>query len=82
MLNDIFNQFVKNSWTWKIAGELNIPTLDDIKKTLDAMKKRLYDEPNGSQMELGRLIMIKDDTNIHSVYMYVGDYEGENDDNN
>lgn len=66
-------KFFVNGWTWRVGGELIVPSEDDIAKTLDRMKEVLYTEPDGTQMELGRLIMRKD-AEGYEVYVYLGDY--------
>jgi len=72
----IHQLFTENNWTWLIAGKLQVPTVDDIKKTLDGMQKHLYDEPVDTQMELGRLIAQRNQDGSIAVYTYLEDYDG------
>lgn len=69
----IHDWFKTNKWTWKISGESVEPGLDDIEKMLDEAAKTLYDEPVGTQLEVGRLI-VKKLHRGHEVYIFVDEY--------
>ncbi len=67
--------FAKNGWTWHLkGGRETIPSPDDIEAALDEAARLLYNEPVGTQLEVGRLI-IKKLHRGHDVYIYVGPYE-------
>lgn len=66
--------FRKNGWTWNIKGKSSVvPDEDDIEAALDEAARRLYDEPVGAQLEVGRLIVQKKHRG-HDVYIYMGEY--------
>lgn len=66
--------FRRRQWKWKVDGELIVPTRDDILETLELMHARLADEPSGTWLELGHMILIK--TNgLMDVYMHHGTVE-------
>lgn len=73
--DEIARMFKKNGWTWNLKGDTAVvPEPEDIEATLDEAAKVLYDEPVGTQLEVGRLIIHKK-TLGHDVYMYVGEFE-------
>lgn len=69
----ISNWFKKNQWTWAIGGGMNVPTEQDIQDALDEAARLLYDEPVGTQLSVGRLIIEKTASG-HDVYMLAGEY--------
>lgn len=67
--------FTRNGWTWNLkGGKTVIPSSDDIEAALDEAARLLYNEPMGTQLEVGRLI-IKKQPRGHDVYIYAGPYE-------
>lgn len=67
--------FLKNGWTWHLKGGRNVvPSPDEIEAALDEAARLLYNEPVGTQLEVGRLI-IKKQPRGHDVYVFVGPYE-------
>lgn len=67
--------FKKNVWTWKLKGGREVvPDEYEIEAALDEAARMLYNEPVGTQLEVGRLI-VKKETRGHDVYVYVGSYE-------
>lgn len=60
-------------WTWKLRGESVIPDKDLIRKNLDGMKKAMYSDEPGTQMMLGRIIVIKRAPGKFDVYLMVGE---------
>ena len=73
MIERLQKLFSEYNYQWNISGELKVPTQDDIKLTLDRTVERLYTEPTGTQLEVGRLIVRKMDEG-HEVYLHMGDY--------
>lgn len=72
---EIADHFQKNEFTWKLKGEgLVLPSETDILDALDEAARVLYDEEVGTQLEVGRLIIIKTHTG-HDVYAYFGTYK-------
>lgn len=73
--NDIAEIFAKNGWTWNLkGGRTLVPEADDIEQALDEAARILYNEAEGTQLEVGRLII----TRLHNgfdVYVYAGKYE-------
>jgi len=71
---EVARVFRKNGWTWRLAGkEEIIPDEDDVSIALDEAARVLYDEPVGTQLEVGRLIIIKKHQG-HDVFIFVGEY--------
>lgn len=67
--------FKAEGWHWNLKGGRRvIPTADDIQDALDEAARMLYDEPVGTQLEVGRLI-VKKKRSGHDVYVYTGEYE-------
>lgn len=72
--NELAEIFERNGWTWNLkGGKTTIPNPDDIEAALDEAARLLYNEPVGTQLEVGRLI-IKRLHNGFDVYVYVGPY--------
>lgn len=63
-----------NYHTWVVGGrEGHRPTINDIERTLDEAHRRLYNEPEGTIIEVGGLI-IRKQTDTLDVYVHVGEY--------
>lgn len=69
----LLDLFVQLGYSWKIDGELRVPTEDDLQRVLDKAKQTLYDEPVPSQIEIGRLIIRRSKENQFETYLYIGD---------
>ena len=66
--------FRKNGWTWTIEGGRGVvPDETDILNALDEAVKMLYDAPVGAELEVGRLIIRKNNYG-HDVFVLVGTY--------
>lgn len=71
---EIARIFRKNGWTWNLKGKSSVvPDEDDITAALDEAARLLYDEPVGTQLEVGRLVIQKKHHG-HDVYLFVGEY--------
>lgn len=70
--DEIHEIFKAKGYRWKIDGELRNPTLQDVKDTLDRMAEVLYDEEDGTQLEVGRLIAKRHRTGM-DVYILIGE---------
>ena len=68
--------FTKRNHRWNLKGERVgiIPTETEITEALDEAARVLYDEPVGSRLEVGGLVIVKR-PRTHDVYVYVGDYQ-------
>lgn len=66
-LADLFKQL---GHTWNFSDGTRIPNQDEIDKTIAAAKGMLAAEPDGAQVEVGRLIVKKAGTNL-DVYLHV-----------
>lgn len=67
--------FSYHGWTWSIKDKGSVvPSAVDIEAALDEAARLLYNEPVGTQLEVGRLI-IKKQPRGHDVYVYAGPYE-------
>ena len=74
MIDEIARIFRKNGWTWNLRDKSSVvPDEDDIEAALDEAARMLYDEPVGSQLEVGRLI-VKKKHQGHDVYLFMGAY--------
>lgn len=51
--------FRLKGYKWRFDGTLKTPSVADILEVLQEVAKRLEDEPDGTWIETGRLIMIK-----------------------
>jgi len=65
-------EFLRLGYRWKIGGTLVTPTQDDLRKTLDTAKQKLYTEPVPSQLEIGHLIVRHWKQNHFDVYLQIG----------
>lgn len=64
--------FLVKGYHWNIGGNLIIPNAEDIRVTIDRAKEELYDEPDGTQLQVGRLIIKKQDGH-YDVYVMIGE---------
>jgi hypothetical protein len=72
--DELARVFRKNGWTWNLKDRPSVvPDEDDIDAALDEAARLLYDEPVGTQLEVGRLI-VKKKHRGHDVYLYMGEY--------
>lgn len=69
----ISDWFKKNNWTWNLKRGTVSPSETDVEDALDEAARILYNETDGTQLEVGRLI-VKKKHDGHDVYMYVGEY--------
>lgn len=70
----LYDLFWQLGYEWKIGGELQIPSLDDITKTLDKARADLYDmSGEDAFIEIGRLMVLKYGQNKYDVYLRIGD---------
>lgn len=72
---ELADTFERNNWKWntKAKGPV-VPTEEDIQAALDEAARVLYNEPVGSTLEVGRLIIHKKHRG-HDVYVYAGSYD-------
>ena len=71
--------FMVKGYHWKIGGNLIIPTAEDIRRTIDSAIEELYDEADETQLQVGRLI-IKKQNGSFDVYVMVGEIDGRRED--
>lgn len=64
--------FLVHDYQWRIDGVLRYPTAEEIRQTIDRAVSELYDENEGTQIEVGRLIIKKHQEGF-SVYVLTGD---------
>lgn len=69
---ELESMFLVKDYRWRINGSLVYPTATDIRETIDRAVKELYDEPEGTQLEVGRLIIKKADGH-YDVYAMIGE---------
>ncbi len=71
---DLAEYFAERGWTFKLKdGNSIIPNESDFEVVLDSAVKTLYDEPVGAQLEVGRLIIIKQHLG-YDVYVLAGNF--------
>lgn len=64
--------FCNFGWTWSLKGKGNIvPTESDIQAALDEAQRVMYSEPVGAILEVGRLVIIKQNTG-YDIYVLAG----------
>jgi hypothetical protein len=68
--------FERNEWTWTVDGKPVVPGQKLITKALDTAVKALYDEPDSTQIEIGRMI-IRKQLKTFDVYIYAGEIPAE-----
>ena len=75
MIEQIISEFfTRMGWTWNLrGGRVVTPSEEDVLAALDEAAKQLYNQPVGTQLQVGRLIIEKKHRG-HDVYMYVGEY--------
>ena len=63
--------FVLKDYKWRIDGELQTPSVEDIEKALERVKELIAE---GGSIEVGRLIVQKPlpEVDNYDVYVYVG----------
>ena len=72
---EIARIFRREGWTWSLKDKGSIvPDEDDVEAALDESARMLYDEPVGTQLEVGRLIVVKKHRG-HDVYIFVGEFD-------
>lgn len=59
LAKEIKTVFDEKKYTWTVDGLSTVPTERDILETMEKMAQRLMQEPDGSWLELGRLIFIR-----------------------
>lgn len=69
--------FMVKDYQWKIDGALRFPNADEIRQTIEKAMAELSDEPNGTQIEVGRLI-IKKHSEGYAIYTLVGEVNDTN----
>jgi hypothetical protein len=72
--SDIAKTFAENGWEWKLKRGTIVPSEEDVELMLDEAARILYDKEVGTQLEVGRLIVVKQ-TRGHDVYCFVGQYQ-------
>ena len=66
-------ELLNKEWSLKDRGLVK-PDADDVLAALDEAARVLYDEPVGTRLEVGGLIIEKRPT-THEIYVYIGDYD-------
>lgn len=75
MIEEIISEFfARQGWTWHLKkGRVVTPTENDVLAAFDEAARLLTNEPVGTRLSVGRLIIEKK-TLGHDVYMYVGEF--------
>lgn len=74
MINILTEYFKETEYTWKINGQDVTPSQEDVKTVLGRAVEILKDEPVGTQLEVGRLIIIKTHDD-YDIYVFAGVYK-------
>jgi hypothetical protein len=78
LAEEIKKLFDEKQYRWRVNGRLKKPTLRDLTDTLEKIQDKLKDEPLGSWVYVGRLIVVKDVEGKLDVYVHHGTIEEEN----
>jgi hypothetical protein len=70
--SEIESLFIAKGYQWMIGGKRVFPTTEDIRSTIDRAVDELYDEPDGTQIEVGRLIIKKRDGHF-DLFVMIGE---------
>jgi hypothetical protein len=70
--SELESLFLVHDYRWKIDGVLRYPTSEEIRQTIDRAVEELYHEQDGTQLEVGRLI-IKKSQGHYDVYAMIGE---------
>jgi hypothetical protein len=73
VVNRLAGFFRTLNYRWKIGGELQTPTEDDLEKTLDRIKEKLYAQPIDSQLQLGQLLVKRYAKDKFDIYLRIGE---------
>ena len=71
VLVDLFEDF---HYTWKQDGKDIVPNSTDIQQVLDQAAGVLKEEPLNTQLQVGRLIIVKSTQSKYDVYIMAGSY--------
>lgn len=72
---DISELFARLGYTWTLkSGRVIVPDEDDVERFLDEAAKHLHNEPVGTRLSVGKMIIEKTATG-HDVYVYTGSYQ-------
>ncbi|QFP97521.1 hypothetical protein SEA_SPILLED_257 [Streptomyces phage Spilled] len=69
--------FDEKQYRWRVNGRLKKPTLRDLEDALEKIKDKLKNEPVGTWVYVGRLIVVKDAEGKLDVYVHHGTIEEE-----
>jgi hypothetical protein len=59
LAEELLSLFSKKGYQWKVGGELILPEKEDFELTIKSVKDLLGNEPDGTRLEVGRLIFQK-----------------------
>ncbi|AXH67384.1 hypothetical protein SEA_WOFFORD_249 [Streptomyces phage Wofford] len=69
--------FDQKGYRWRVDGKLKKPTLKDIDNALEKITEKMANEPVGTWVYVGRLIVVKDADGMLDVYVHHGTIEEE-----
>lgn len=64
--------FLVKDYQWSIDGVLRYPTAEEIQETIDKAVERLHNEPSGTQVQVGRFLIVKKDEDEINIYAMIG----------
>lgn len=70
--DELEEYFKENGFVWNIDGEHKVPDAIDIQMVVDKAVAVLYDEPLGSILEVGRLIVQKSTNKTYDIFVHFG----------
>ena len=73
---ELESYFLVKDYRWRIGNVLIHPTAEDIREAIDRAKTMLYDEPDETQLEVGRLIIKKRSQELYDVFVMIGEEDG------
>jgi len=80
LAQDIAEIFWLKDYRWNFDGVLKTPTPEDISGAIDKAVRMLYAEPDGTQLEVGRLIIKKRSRDLHDVFVHIGQLPEDDED--
>lgn len=72
LIQSLVEYFYRNKFQWKDGDEWFYPSRDQIEEALDLLRERLYDEPDGTSITMGRFTVHKNAGHF-DLYTYQGE---------
>lgn len=73
MYAELESLFIRNGWTFKVDGELKVPSDEDIETVLDELVSKIVDEPRGTQIEFSHFVVRKTTETHYDLFVHFGE---------